>query len=118
MLLVGYFEGIDSRRGVAWRCADGQSLQGSSNCLWRRAPSTEPDPRSEALAAGVAQEGHAFVVKSAGEGLVKNKTLLAVDSTTLEANADEGDRASPSPARAGQCVRGLADEAGMEDRRR
>ena len=27
MLLVGYFEGIDSERGIAWRCADSLSLQ-------------------------------------------------------------------------------------------
>ena len=26
MLFVGYFEGIDSQRGIAWRCADGRSL--------------------------------------------------------------------------------------------
>src|SRR5688572_11427239 len=28
MLLVGYFEGIDSERGIAWRCADSMSLKG------------------------------------------------------------------------------------------
>ena len=26
MLLVGYFEGIDSERGIAWRCADSRTL--------------------------------------------------------------------------------------------
>ena len=26
MLLVGYFEGLDSERGIAWRCADSLSL--------------------------------------------------------------------------------------------
>jgi hypothetical protein len=26
MLLVGYFEGIDGQRGIAWRCADSLSL--------------------------------------------------------------------------------------------
>jgi hypothetical protein len=26
MLLIGYFEGIDSQRGIAWRCADSRSL--------------------------------------------------------------------------------------------
>ena len=26
MLFVGYFEGIDSQRGIAWRCADSRSL--------------------------------------------------------------------------------------------
>src|SRR5262245_57792605 len=28
MLLIGYFEGIDSERGIAWRCADSLSLKG------------------------------------------------------------------------------------------
>src|SRR3954470_13847871 len=27
MLMVGYFEGIDSQRGIAWRCADSLSLR-------------------------------------------------------------------------------------------
>src|SRR6478736_8965188 len=27
MLLVGYFEGLDSQRGIAWRCADSFSLR-------------------------------------------------------------------------------------------
>jgi len=27
MLFVGYFEGIDSQRGIAWRCRDSRSLQ-------------------------------------------------------------------------------------------
>ena len=27
MLLVGYFEGIDAERGIAWRCADSLSLR-------------------------------------------------------------------------------------------
>ena len=26
MLLVGYFEGLDSQRGIAWRCADSLAL--------------------------------------------------------------------------------------------
>jgi transposase len=27
MLLIGYFEGLDSERGIAWRCADSMSLR-------------------------------------------------------------------------------------------
>src|SRR2546427_2852189 len=27
MLLVGFFEGLDSERGIAWRCADSLSLR-------------------------------------------------------------------------------------------
>ena len=32
MLLVGYFEGIDSERGIAWRCADSLSLRDFLGC--------------------------------------------------------------------------------------
>src|SRR5215204_7684244 len=27
MLFIGYFEGLDSQRGIAWRCADSRSLR-------------------------------------------------------------------------------------------
>ena len=27
MHMIGYFEGIDSERGIAWRCADSYSLR-------------------------------------------------------------------------------------------
>ena len=27
MLLIGYFEGLDSQRGIAWRCADSLALR-------------------------------------------------------------------------------------------
>ena len=27
MLLVGYFEGLDSERGIEWRCSDSLSLR-------------------------------------------------------------------------------------------
>ena len=27
MLFIGYFEGLDSQRGIAWRCADSLSLR-------------------------------------------------------------------------------------------
>jgi len=27
MLLIGYFEGIDSERGIAWRCDDSRTLR-------------------------------------------------------------------------------------------
>ena len=27
MLLIGYFEGIDSERGICWRCSDSLSLR-------------------------------------------------------------------------------------------
>ena len=40
MLLVGYFEGIDSQRGIAWRCADSLSLRRSWEFRWGNRPPT------------------------------------------------------------------------------
>ena len=37
MLFVGYFEGIDSQRGIAWRCADSLSLREFLGLSWREA---------------------------------------------------------------------------------
>src|SRR5947209_20224073 len=44
MLFVGYFEGIDSQRGIAWRCADSRSLQEFLGYL-----PTEPTPDHSSL---------------------------------------------------------------------
>src|SRR5687767_4450039 len=37
MLLVGYFEGIDSQRGIAWRCSDSLSLRAFLGIPWNEA---------------------------------------------------------------------------------
>jgi len=37
MLFVGYFEGIDSQRGIAWRCADSLSLREFLGLSWKEA---------------------------------------------------------------------------------
>jgi transposase len=89
MLLVGYFEGIGSQRGIAWRCGDSLSLR-----EFLGVPLTEdaPDHSSlsrvrERLPLEVHAEVFQMVLKVAAEkGLLKGKTV-AVDSTTLEANA-------------------------------
>lgn len=118
MLLVGYFEGIDSQRGIAWRCADSRSLQ---EFLGLPLTATSPEHSSltrvrQRLPLELHQEVFAFVVKVAKtKGMVKGKTL-AVDSTSLEANAamkaivrrDTGENWK-------EFVRGLAEEAGVED---
>ena len=43
MLLVGYFEGIDSQRGIAWRCAD--SLEPAAIPRARRSTRRRPTTR-------------------------------------------------------------------------
>ena len=89
MLLIGYFEGIDSQRGIAWRYADSRSLQEFLGYLMtERTPDHSSLTRvRQRLPLEVHEEAFALVVSIAKEhGLVKGKTL-AVDSTTLEANA-------------------------------
>jgi transposase len=89
MLLVGYFEGLGSQRGIAWRCGDSLSLR-----EFLGIPLTEDTPDHSSLTRvrdRLPLEVHAavfqLVLKLAAEkGLLDGKTV-AVDSTTLEANA-------------------------------
>ncbi len=88
-LLVGYFEGIDSERGIDWRCNDSLSLKAFLGvALDAPAPDHSTISRTRRL---VELETHAevfqFLLKVlANHGLVDGKTV-GVDSTTLEANA-------------------------------
>jgi len=89
MLLVGYFEGIDSQRGIAWRCADSLSLK---EFLGYGPTDATPDHSSltkirQRLPLEIYREVFQFVL-----ALVERHKLLVakevgVDSTTLEANA-------------------------------
>ncbi len=89
MLIVGYFEGIQSSRGIAWRCADSLSLRSFLGL-----PLTENTPDHSSLSHlrdRLSHEVHeaifAWVLKLAWEKqLLKGKTV-GVDSSTLEANA-------------------------------
>jgi len=89
MLLLGYFEGIDSERGIAWRVADSLSLR---EFLGFNVTEETPDhstlSRTRRL---LPPETHKAVfrwfVKVLGEeGLLDGQTI-AIDATTLEANA-------------------------------
>jgi transposase len=89
MILAGYFEGIASQRGIAWRCSDSRSL---GEFLGAPANELTPDHSSltnihQRLPLDVHEQVFVFVLKIAAEKkLLKGKTV-AVDSTTLEANA-------------------------------
>jgi transposase len=89
LLLIGYFEGIDSERGIAWRVADSLTLREFLGYGLTNAP---PDhstiSRNRRL---IDEETHEEVFiwvlqVLAKEGLLKGKTL-GIDATTLEANA-------------------------------
>src|SRR3954447_13201232 len=89
MLLVGYFEGIDSQRGIAWRCADSLGLR---RFLGLSLEESSPDHSTltntrRRLPAEVFEEVFQFVLSIAAlKGLLAGKAV-GVDSTTLEANA-------------------------------
>lgn len=89
MPLVGYYEGIDSQRGIAWRCADSLGLR---RFLGLSLEESSPDHSTltltrKRLPAGVFEEVFQFVLSIAAlKGLLAGKAV-GVDSTTLEANA-------------------------------
>jgi transposase len=89
MLMVGYFEGIDSERGIAWRCADSLSLKGFLGyALTENTPDHSTVSRTRRL---IDLETHSRVFSwmlqvLAKQGLIDGKTI-GVDGTTLEANA-------------------------------
>lgn len=117
MLLIGYFEGIDSQRGIAWRCADSLSLR---SFLGYSLTEATPEHSSltvirQCLSVEVHEEVFAFVLKVAHEKKLLKGTATAVDATLLEANAamksivrrDTGDDWKAY-------LRRLAEEAGIE----
>lgn len=89
LLLIGYFERIDSERGIAWRVADSLTLR---DFLGLDLSATPPDHSTisrnrRLLDLDVHQEVFTWVLGVlAKRGLLQGKTL-GVDSTTLEANA-------------------------------
>jgi transposase len=89
LMLVGFFEGIDSERGIAWRAADSLSLR---QFLGYGIDEDTPDhvtlSRTRRL---IDEETHQRIfgwvlAQLARAGLIQGKTI-GVDSTTLEANA-------------------------------
>lgn len=88
-LLVGYFEGIDSERGIDWRCNDSLSLK-----LFLGVAADEAAPDHSTLSRTrrlIDIETHAAVFQEilkvlANHELIDGKTV-GIDSTTLEANA-------------------------------
>lgn len=89
MLLVGYFEGIDSQRGIAWRCADSLSLREFLGIAMGR---QSPDHSTLSVIRGRLPEAAHLAVFQWVLNLARVKKLLdgrrvGVDSTTLEANA-------------------------------
>ena len=89
MLLIGYYEGIDGERGIAWRCADSLSLKSFLGyALTEETPDHSTVSRTRRL---IDLETHGRIFTwmlqvLAKQGLIDGKTI-GVDGTTLEANA-------------------------------
>jgi transposase len=117
MLLIGYMEGLDSERGIAWRAADSLSLRKFLGYgLEEETPDHSTLSRTRRLYA-VETHGAVFqwVLKILQqEGLIEGKRI-AIDATTLEANAalknivhrETGEKYE-------QYLKRLAQAAGME----
>jgi transposase len=88
-LLIGYFEGLDSERGIAWRVADSLSLRKFLGyALDEETPDHSTLSRTRRL---YWLETHKAVFGwvigiLTGEGLIHGRTI-SIDATTLEANA-------------------------------
>jgi transposase len=118
MLMVGYFEGITSQRGIAWRCSDSLSLR---SFLGLGVTDTVPDHSSltvirKRVPIEVHEQAFQKVLQIAQQrGLLKGK-MISVDATTLEANAamksivrrDSGENWK-------EYLKRLAAESGIED---
>jgi transposase len=89
LLLIGYFEGIDGERGIAWRAADSLALRSFVGVgLNEMPPDHSTISRTRRL---IDVETHQAVFRwvlelLAEKGLLKGKTV-GIDATTLEANA-------------------------------
>ena len=117
LLLIGYFEGLDSERGMAWRAADSLALRAFLRIGLNEAP---PDHSTisrtrRLLDVETHREVFTWVLGVIAEkGLLQGKTL-GIDATTLEANAalrsivrrDSGESYQ-------EFLRKLAQESGIE----
>jgi transposase len=89
LMLIGFFEGIDSERGIAWRVADSLSLR---HFLGYGMDESTPDHVTisrtrRLLDSDTHRQVFGWALKQLTQaGLIKGKTI-GVDSTTLEANA-------------------------------
>ena len=117
LLVIGYFEGLSSERGIAWRVADSLSLRSFLDLdVTEAAPDHSTLSRTRRL---IDVETHVSVFtwvleRLADAGLVRGKTV-GIDATTLEANAamrsiERRDTGESYEA----FVRSLAEASGVE----
>jgi len=89
LLLVGYFEGLDAERGIAWRAADSLAIRRFVRLgIEETAPDHSTISRTRRL---IDVDTHRAIFtwvqqRLVAGGLLKGRTI-AIDATTLEANA-------------------------------
>src|ERR1700682_4872871 len=89
LMLIGFFEGIGSERGIAWRVADSMSLRRFLKYgLNEATPDHVTISRTRRWVDEAAHQAVFTLVLTevARRGMLKGKTI-GVDATTLEANA-------------------------------
>jgi transposase len=89
MLFVGYFEGFNAQRAIAWKCADSLSVR---TFLGLEPTMAAPDHSSltrirQRLPLEVHVQAFQWVLEVAAAKGVLHGKVLAIDATTLEANA-------------------------------
>jgi transposase len=89
MSMIGYFEGLSSERGIAWRCADSMSLR---DFLGYELTQETPDHSTLSrwrrnLSEKFHRDVFEWVVGIAREEKILKGRKIAIDSTTMEANA-------------------------------
>ncbi len=89
MLFIGYFEGLDSQRGIAWRCADSLALRSFLGVALTEATPVHASMTiiRQRLPESIFDSVFTFVLALLEQkGLLRGKTV-GIDATTLEANA-------------------------------
>lgn len=89
LLLVGYFEGLSSERGIAWRASDSLALRQFLGLnLSESTPDHSTISRTRRLIDVATHEAvFDWVLKRIAQGGLLKGTTIGIDSTTLEANA-------------------------------
>jgi transposase len=89
MLMVGYFEGIDSERGIAWRCEDSLALRSFLGIDLDKA--TPEHSSLSRIRQRIDLETHTEIFTWVLKVLTKDQLIVGktvgIDATTLEANA-------------------------------
>src|SRR5580692_11879583 len=118
LMLIGYFEGLESERGIAWRVADSLSLRSFLGfALDEQTPDHSTISRTRRLYwLSTHKAVFKWVVKIlTEEGLIQGRTI-AIDATTLEANAAMKNIVRRDNGQSyDDYLKGLAQAAGIEN---